>query len=395
MKILMIAPTPFFADRGGHVRIYEEMRILKKMGHEVTVVTYHLGNSVPGFVVQRTPNIPWIRELGVGPNYHKLYLDILLLIKTVQLLLTKKFDIIHAHLHEGALIAGVARILSIKNIPIVFDYQGSLVEEMLDHGYLKKRFVLQPFKWVERIAECFPEMIIPSSPSAVLLLKKERRKRNVVPFTDAVDTSLFRPFPESEKLRKRLRIPKGKIIVVYLGVLSDYQGVDLLVKAIPEVVRKYPNVHFLIMGHPNVERYQEMAGREGIGQYVTFTGKVEYALAPQYLCLGNIAVSFKKSQTEANGKVLNYMACGLPCVVSDTKVNRELLSELGVYTKLEPRDIARKMIALLMGKKKQKLLAKRVRKRAVKGFSYETNGRKLVYLYQMLLKEVKNIRDIK
>ena len=42
-RVLMIAPTSFFADYGCHVRIYEEVRILQQLGHQVTVVTYRTG----------------------------------------------------------------------------------------------------------------------------------------------------------------------------------------------------------------------------------------------------------------------------------------------------------------------------------------------------------------
>ena len=42
----MIAPTPYFSDRGCHVRIYEEAKALKARSHEVVIVTYHLGRDV-------------------------------------------------------------------------------------------------------------------------------------------------------------------------------------------------------------------------------------------------------------------------------------------------------------------------------------------------------------
>ena len=51
---------------------------------------------------------------------------------------------------------------------------------------------------------------------------------------------------------------------------------------------------------------------------ITFTGRVDYGKAPLYLCAGDIALSPKISLTEANGKLFNYMACGLPAVVFDT-----------------------------------------------------------------------------
>ena len=45
-RILMIAPTSFFSDYGGHIRILEEAQVLQKLGHQVTIVTYYLGRDL-------------------------------------------------------------------------------------------------------------------------------------------------------------------------------------------------------------------------------------------------------------------------------------------------------------------------------------------------------------
>ena len=79
----MLAPTPFFADRGCHVRIYEEARTLAALGHRVEIVTYHIGRDLPGIITHRIPAIPWYRKLEAGPSWHKPYLDILLFCKAL------------------------------------------------------------------------------------------------------------------------------------------------------------------------------------------------------------------------------------------------------------------------------------------------------------------------
>lgn len=148
-RILMIAPTSFFADYGCHVRILEEARILKKMGHQVTLVTYHNGNLVPGLDIRRTLPIPWRSHYEVGSSRHKIAFDGLLGLKTLQLLATQRFDVIHAHLHEGALIGLVLGRLF--GLPVVFDFQGSLTEEMIDHKFLSRdSAIYKPLRKLEQ-----------------------------------------------------------------------------------------------------------------------------------------------------------------------------------------------------------------------------------------------------
>ena len=74
----MIAPTSFFADYGGHIRILEEARALQKLGHQLTVATYHNGDDLPGLDIRRSWDVPWIKRALVGSSRHKLYLDIAL-----------------------------------------------------------------------------------------------------------------------------------------------------------------------------------------------------------------------------------------------------------------------------------------------------------------------------
>ena len=123
-RILMIAPTPFFADRGCHVRIYEEARALQAMGCQVEVCTYHLGDDRPGLTTHRTLRVPWYKKLSAGPSWHKLYLDVLLLFKAWSVAHKLRPDVIHGHLHEGAAIGWVVGKLA--GVPVVADFQGSL-----------------------------------------------------------------------------------------------------------------------------------------------------------------------------------------------------------------------------------------------------------------------------
>ena len=83
-----------------------------------------------------------------------------------------------------------------------------------------------------------------------------------------------------------LGIPADRRVVVFLGLLADYQGIPQLLHAAVQVVRQHPSTHFLIMGYPGLEQYRRMAYDLQLLDHVTFTGRVPYRQAPQYLQSG-------------------------------------------------------------------------------------------------------------
>ena len=205
---------------------------------------------------------------------------------------------------------------------------------------------------------------------------------------DAVDTSVFCPRDASEvaALRSRLGIPGGREVVGYLGLLADYQGVGHLLYAARRIVEARPNTHFLIMGYPGLEQYRRQAYDLQILDHVTFTGRVPYPQAPRYLALLDVAVSAKRSETEANGKLLDYMAMALPSVAYETPVAREILGNLGVFA--PPGDIATLAVRiqeLLAAPRQRRTLGVALRERAERHFSWDAFGARLEGLYAQLL----------
>lgn len=203
---------------------------------------------------------------------------------------------------------------------------------------------------------------------------------------DGVDTNVFNPFYDTDGLRSKLGIEKGKKIVVYLGLLNEYQGVDILINSIPHVVREVKDVHFLIMGYPNVEKYQRMAEELKIKDYVTFTGKLSYFEAPLYLNLGDIAVSPKIALSgEGNGKLYNYMACGLPSVVFESPTNREILGDVGIYAEyMNVESLSKKMIRLLLDHRKREEISNRSLEK-IKKYSWDSVGRRIMEVYESVI----------
>ncbi|MCP4427704.1 MAG: glycosyltransferase family 4 protein, partial [Chloroflexi bacterium] len=303
-------------------------------------------------------------------------------------------DVIHGHMHEGALIGGMLACL--LRVPLLFDFQGSLTAEMADHNFLDRNGRIYP--WAHRlerfISVRLPQAILTSSIRAQRLLQEEfdAPPERIHPLPDCADTIRFNPAvfsPEAKlSLRRRLGIPDGRPIVAYLGLLTDYQGIPHLLQTAVQLKQAGENIHFLIMGYPNMPHYREMAKGLGVADWVTFTGKVEYRDAPYFLSLGDIGVAPKISSTEGSGKLLNYMALAQPVVAFDTAVHREYLVDLGVYAPAgDVSAFAAAIAALLRDPDRMADLGQKLRLRAENAYSWETAVNQIINLYQNLTRK--------
>ncbi len=385
-NVLMIAPTSFFADYGCHVRIREEAQILRQMGNRVTICTYHNGRDVAGLDIRRTVPIPWRTDYEVGSSRHKIAFDGLLAWKALAVALQVRPNIIHGHLHEGALIGYV--VSRLLGVPLVFDFQGSMTGEMIDHHFLNpKGLFYRPARWLEEAIVRMPAAIITSSQHAAQLLQKDFHcpPDKIVAIPDCVNADFFAPTqsePSRREMKSNLGIAPERQVVVYLGLLAQWQGTDLLLQAAAQLVARRPNVQFLIMGFPAVEVYRERAHQLGLDDHVTFTGKIPYEQAPSFLSLGDVAAAPKISATEGSGKLLNYMAMSLPIVSFDVPVSREYLDGLGMYA--QPGDVSSLAEALEMAladSAKSRELGQRLRQRVVEHYSWTAASQTIIDTY--------------
>lgn len=381
----MLAPTPFFADRGAHMHIAEQAYALQRLGLEVLIVTYRLGRDIPGLKTVRTMRTPLYKKLGPGPSWHKFYVDPLLLITAWQMVKKFKPDVIHAHLHEGAVLGMI--LSRWFHIPMIFDVQGSLTGELIAHKFPLVAPPLDKFWYaLERFLDNRADMVVVQSTE--MRQEVEERfgvpKEKIVMAYDGVNTGVFKPGERDVELVERFGIPKDKKTIVYLGGLSPHKGVDILLEAFPRVRKEIPDAYLLLMGYPHEDEYRAKIQAMGLSASAQVTGRVPYEEAPRYLTLGDIAVAPKRSQTEANGKIYNYMACGLPTVAFDTMVNRDILGELGVYVSgfNDVEALAERIIWLLENDTQRKQLAEQVRAKAVKDYSWDNVAKRLLVAYE-------------
>jgi len=299
------------------------------MGHEVHVVAYHIGSSMPldNVRVHRIPNVPTYHKRSPGPSHQRPFLDLLVALKAMEVAGEVGFDVIDAYNHEGALVGMV--VGRFMGIPVVFEAQGSLVQEMVKHGFAG--YGLSPFHnvriWtsIEKRINLLVDHIVPSSTGMARILEERFHvpSDRITVVSDGVNLDLYNPLnARPQKIMERYDLNKGPI-VVYTGSLTPDKGVDYLIKAIPLVLRKR-DATFLIVGDGNLPYYREMGKKLGVERSIVFTGRTPYFETPSFLNVADVAVDPKMEYEVGQSvyKVITYMAACKPIVAFDTPAHR-------------------------------------------------------------------------
>ncbi len=385
LKVLHIGPTPFFSDRGCHIRIRGLVRGLQQQDVECWLCTYGLGNEVPDVETERVASIPGYRRLDAGPSVFKYVADVLLLAKVCGSIMRRNPDVLHGHLHEGALIGHAARTLLFwKRLPLVFDMQGSLTGELDQYGYFKW---LPPVRWLFHAAEWMidrlPDRIAASSRSSLEIAQGQFgiAPQRLTLVEDGADVTPADPQAVAQ-LRAELEIPDDRFVVVYTGTLKKVKGLPELLDVIQKTVAQDGGVHFVLVGYP-VEEAAAFLREHDLESRCTLAGRVAFDRVNEYLALGDIALEPKSAGTgEASGKLLNYMAAGLPVVCFDTPNNRAMLHDSGCYASPGRTDELVDAIAKLAADpERARQLGTHGQARVSSEFSWDSSAETLLHVY--------------
>ena len=385
MKVLHIAPTPFFADRGCHIRIAGIIAALNRRNVANLLCTYNPGRDIPGIQIDRIAPVPGTIKPEAGPSASKYLADVALFFRVCSILRRWKPDLIHGHLHEGALVGWAARTCFFwRRTPLIFDMQGSLVGELETHGYLRKTPLLHWLFWgIEYLITRMPTHFVCSSQHSAQILGQEFRvpERLISTVPDGVGG----PAPlRTPKLVTRvgLGLPEDMVIVVYSGGLQEGKGLATLRRLILESRSQLLPLHFLVIGYPegSLKEYVEANDLRNI---CTIVGRVPFEELGDYLSLADIAVDPKEAAAgEASGKILNYMAAGLPVICFGSPGNTDLLGGAGFFTESGTiADFMEKLSYLANRPDERRRMGKAAQARVVGKFSWDCGADSIYEIY--------------
>lgn len=172
--------------------------------------------------------------------------------------------------------------------------------------------------------------------------------RNVEVVANGVDTVRFQPVAaESQE----------EPYFVYTGTMSEWQGCEVFVQAMPLVLEKHPTVRLRFFGQGAAERSLRALAAKIAPDAVEFGGVVPPADAARWIsgATGALAsiVPGKGYDFAKPTKIYAAAACGTPVLFAGVGASAELIEEnkLGAVAEYDPKDVAAKMIAILEGER--------------------------------------------
>jgi len=382
MKILMIVPEPFFSPRGTPFSVYYRTQTLGRLGHEVDIVTYHVGRDValPNTRIHRVFKVPLVNKLKVGPSFAKLYVDFFLFFKAFWMLLTKRYDAVHAH--EEAVFFCLIYKLFLWRLRIVYDMHSSLPQQLRNFAFTKSGLLVYVFDLLERLSIRKSSVVITICPE----LQKVVEDLRVPTPSIMIENSLFHEIDYQDRGDEipdtliNWRRFEGKHVVLYTGTFEHYQGIPLLLECVETVVAKDPNAVFVLIGGAPQQliAMREMAERLKIKDHVIFTGILHPNTVKRFLKRADVLVSPRMTGNNSPLKLYEYLSSGRPIVATNLETHTQILSDKeAILVECTPEGLADGILRVLSKPDVAESLGRHARALYEKAYGEQVYQRKL------------------
>ncbi|MFH1970690.1 MAG: glycosyltransferase family 4 protein [Verrucomicrobiota bacterium] len=379
MKILFLAPHPFYQERGTPIAVDLLLTVLARRGDQVDVVTFHEGADrvYPGVTLHRIPRLPGMRGIRPGFSFKKLVCDVFVLAKALHLAARGHYQVVHA-VEESVFMAMLIRLC--LRTPYVFDMDSSMPQQMTEKFRALAAF--SPIlKWFEGrairhalavvpVCDTLADIARPYTPRKLCLLR---------------DVSLLAVTPSTvagELPPALSALPHPCFL--YIGNLERYQGLDLLLASFALLLKNGVQATLVIAGgkETDIRHYQAKAGIAGLGDKVRFLGPWPIGRMAELFAVADVLVSPRIQGNNTPMKIYSYLQSGKPILATDLPAHTQVLTpDVAVLASPTPARFAAGMRELIEHPDQGQELARRAKTLAIEQYSFAVFERTVRELY--------------
>jgi len=207
--------------------------------------------------------------------------------------------------------------LAKKNGIPVFFRSIDILHELVPYWFLSPlTFSLETWVYnhVDKILTLSPKL-------SEYVIRMDANEDNVELLLFGVDLTKFNTSVDSAELKKRLGIAEQDLVVLYVGTLFEFSGLDLYLEQFSQVVKSIHRAKLIIVGEGALfRRLKELVRDYGLAENVILTGFQPFDMMPQYINMANICINpFEVNGATSDivpGKILQYLACGKPVLAT-------------------------------------------------------------------------------
>lgn len=386
MKVLMIAPQPFFQPRGTPFSVLHRLRALSKLGYRVDLVTYPLGEDVQieGVTIHRAARVPFVRKVAIGPSKSKIVLDAVLYQKAEALLRRQPYDLIHTHEEAGFFGIRLSRKFDTLHL---YDMHSSLPQQLHNFRFSRSKTLVRVFEKLEEATIRSAHAVITICPELFNYVKARFPSTYNQLIENVADNSVAFDMPKGKEDLGKLLNFNGASVILYTGTFEPYQGLDLLIDASRVVLSQRQDVRFVVVGGKpeQVEFYKRKAASAGVAEGFAFTGQVPPAEVPRFITLASVLVSPRVDGNNTPLKIYSYLRSGVPIVATRHITHTQVLNdEVALLTDSEPTAFGTGILTVLDRPDIAARLASNAQALAAREYSYEAYLKKTREVYGYL-----------
>jgi glycosyltransferase involved in cell wall biosynthesis len=393
MRILLIAPQPFFAQRGTPINVRQMVQTLSEAGHEVHLATYPMGEAVamPGLVIHRALPIPGVRSVPIGFSWRKVALDALLALRVWALMAGRRFDVVHAVEESVFFALPIARL---RGIPVIYDLDSWMSDQLAYGGRVTNPAILRLLRRMERAALHRSRLAITVSASLSDVVHEMEPGVRVAQIEDCpIEEALRAPDPARVmRLRESFGIGQRRAIV-YTGNLERYQGIELLLLAFARVASVRDDAALVLVGGSPAQMgdVRARAAALGVSDGVVLTGQRPGDEMPEWMAMGTLLVSPRVHGGNTPLKLFSYMWSAVPIVATNLPTHTQVLdSSLAILCAPDADHMTNGILAVLDDPARFASLGTAARARVARDYSRDAFRRKLLAAYDSIAPGVRS-----